>query len=59
MPVGPIAVAMFRRNVDGQSFELQVRHVLPDQAQDVRVDFEANAMILFVNGDRIDAVRVP
>lgn len=29
------------------------------QDMDVRVDFEANAMILFVNGDRIDAVRVP
>lgn len=29
------------------------------QGMDVRVDFEANAMILFVNGDRIDAVRVP
>lgn len=28
------------------------------QDMDVRVDFEANAMILFVNGDRIDAVRV-
>lgn len=30
---------------------------IPDM--DVRVDFEPNAMILFVNGDRIDAVRVP
>lgn len=30
---------------------------IPDM--DVRVDFEANAMILFVNGDRIDAVRMP
>lgn len=29
------------------------------QDMDVRVDFEANAMILFVNGDRFDAVRVP
>lgn len=29
------------------------------QDMDVRVDFEANAMILFVNGDRIDAVRIP
>lgn len=29
------------------------------QDMDVRVDFEANAMILFVNGDRIDAARVP
>ncbi|HEX8661467.1 MAG TPA: alpha/beta hydrolase-fold protein [Brevundimonas sp.] len=26
---------------------------------DVRVDFEPNAMILFINGDRIDAVRIP
>lgn len=30
---------------------------IPDM--DVRVDFEPNAMILFVNGDRIDTVRVP
>jgi predicted alpha/beta superfamily hydrolase len=30
---------------------------IPDM--DVRVDFEANAMILFVNGDRIDSVRIP
>lgn len=30
---------------------------IPDM--DVRADFEANAMVLFVNGDRIDALRVP
>ncbi|KQY84670.1 alpha/beta hydrolase [Brevundimonas sp. Root1423] len=30
---------------------------IPDM--DVRADFEPNAMILFVNGDRIDTVRVP
>lgn len=30
---------------------------IPDM--DVRVDFEPKAMILFVNGDRIDTVRVP
>lgn len=29
------------------------------QDMDVRVDFDADAMILFVNGDRIDAVRLP